>query len=163
MNIFVLDKSPEEAAKMHYDKHVVKMILETSQILQTVLSLKGAKTVYKQTHISHPCVKWAGKSISNFRWLERLLIALNKEYMFRYNKGEHASFTAFKNCSFCLEDYDWPETGQTEFALAMPDEFKGKDAVSSYRNYYLTGKTHLVSYKKRKPPQWLVSSIRAQL
>ena len=33
MNIFVLDENPQIAAQMHNDKHVVKMILETAQLL----------------------------------------------------------------------------------------------------------------------------------
>jgi len=36
MNIFVLDKDPYVAAQMMCDKHVVKMILEGSQMLSTV-------------------------------------------------------------------------------------------------------------------------------
>ena len=35
MNIFHLDKNPIKCAEYHCDKHVVKMILETSQMLST--------------------------------------------------------------------------------------------------------------------------------
>ena len=35
MNIFYLDTRPKEAAMMHCDKHCVKMILETAQLLST--------------------------------------------------------------------------------------------------------------------------------
>lgn len=36
MNIFVLSEGPVEAARMQCDKHVVKMIVETAQMLCTV-------------------------------------------------------------------------------------------------------------------------------
>ena len=36
MNIFILDKNPKKAAEYHCDKHVIKMILETSQLLCSV-------------------------------------------------------------------------------------------------------------------------------
>ena len=35
MNIFYLDKCPVKAAKYQYNKHVVKMILESAQMLCT--------------------------------------------------------------------------------------------------------------------------------
>ena len=35
MNIFYLHKDPEISAKMHCDKHVVKMIIEYAQLMST--------------------------------------------------------------------------------------------------------------------------------
>ena len=35
MNIFYLHEKPEVCAKMHCDKHVVKMIIEYAQMLST--------------------------------------------------------------------------------------------------------------------------------
>ena len=51
MNIFYLDPDPVAAAQMQCDKHVVKMALETAQILSTVLG-----GPYKPTHAKHPSV-----------------------------------------------------------------------------------------------------------
>jgi hypothetical protein len=42
MNIFVLSRCPRAAARLHCDKHVVKMILETAQLLYTA---RGAGVV----------------------------------------------------------------------------------------------------------------------
>ena len=56
MNIFVLDKNPRIAAEMHCDKHCVKMILETAQMLSTahrVYDTPQAENVYKQAHLNH--------------------------------------------------------------------------------------------------------------
>lgn len=36
MNIFALDKCPKISAKYHCDKHVVKMIIESAQMISTV-------------------------------------------------------------------------------------------------------------------------------
>lgn len=41
MNIFVLDYNPQKAALYHCDKHVVKMILESAQILSSICRLKN--------------------------------------------------------------------------------------------------------------------------
>jgi hypothetical protein len=83
MNIFLLDSNIKKCAQYHCDKHVVKMILESAQILSTVLRLNGVDQGYKTTHANHPCTLWAGKSFSNWKWLRELASALNKEYRFR--------------------------------------------------------------------------------
>ena len=45
MNIFVLDKNPIRAAQLQCDKHVVKMIVESAQMLSTAHRiLDGTKT-----------------------------------------------------------------------------------------------------------------------
>lgn len=78
VNIFVLDRSPERAARYHCERHVVKMVLETAQIPGTAVWLKdaelagrlsGAGRIYKHTHKSHPCTLWATESRCNFHWL----------------------------------------------------------------------------------------------
>ena len=43
MNIFILDYNPTNCARMHADKHVVKMVLETAQILSTALHSLGVE------------------------------------------------------------------------------------------------------------------------
>ena len=68
MNIFALSNDPHEAAQMQCDKHVVKMTLETAQILSTVHHLHGcifADQMYKATHKSHPCTLWAAENSAN--------------------------------------------------------------------------------------------------
>jgi len=66
MNIFVLDTDTKTCAQYHCDKHVVKMILESIQILPTALNKKGFVTPFKSTHHNHPCVLWAESSYDNF-------------------------------------------------------------------------------------------------
>ena len=79
MNIFILDANIKKCARYHCDQHVVKMILESVQIMCTALNKKGFDTPYKSTHINHPCVLWTEKSYDNFLWLSRLAYALNDE------------------------------------------------------------------------------------
>lgn len=87
MNIFVTSPNAIECAKALDDKRVVKMVLESCQILNTTLITLGAKGIgYKPTHKNHPCVLWAGASFDNYRWLLSHFKALLDEYTSRYGK-----------------------------------------------------------------------------
>ena len=172
MNIFALDLDPRKAAQAHCDKHVVKMILESAQILSTVWHMlpEGAHyaippEAYRPTHKHHPCVKWAASSGANYRWLWQLASCLGEEFAFRYGH-RHKSMDVINALSeppLCVS-----KGPQTPFALAMPDEFsadyyaltgqgmdKGQAAVECYREYYRCAKAHMLSYRKRLPPDWL--------
>lgn len=85
MNIFVTSVCPEESAGNLDTKRVIKMILESAQIMSTVHHIKGThvKGMYKPTHINHPCTKWAAASQANYYWLYRHFNALCKEYTLR--------------------------------------------------------------------------------
>ena len=140
------------AAQAHADRHVVKMILETAQILCTVLNELGYSTPYKSTHKNHPSVMWAKKSKNNFLWLKELGLELGKEYTYRYGKI-HKSALIIEN----LPDPDenkFKEKTLTSFALAMPEQYKTSDPVVSYRNYYLGAKKDIMKYTKREVPIW---------
>jgi hypothetical protein len=152
MNIFVLDLDPKLAAQMHTNRHVVKMITETAQILSAVLLLNGQNATYKLTHKNHPCTIWARESLSNWMWLRELGLALHDEYKFRYGDfKEHKAALEIEK----LEIPTIFDKGLTPFALAMPDEYKTDDPVESYRNYYLGAKTHLFEFGNRGAPIWI--------
>lgn len=152
MNIFVLDTNPQRAAQYHNDKHVVKMILETAQILSTINHKHGVDAPYKATHHNHPCVLWAEQSTANYQWLVTLGFALCEEYTHRYNKI-HKSVSALVATAFPPDSI--PEGELTPFAQAMPDDCKNSDAVIAYRNYYIKYKQALASWKNRPAPEWL--------
>ena len=121
MNIFVLDRDIEKCAQYHCDQHVVKMILESVQLLCTALNKKGFDTPYRSTHVKHPCVLWVEESYGNFVWLKELTIALNAEYQFRYQKtSSHKSMSVLGE----IEKFRFTDCGLTEFAQAMPDHYK---------------------------------------
>ena len=86
MNIFVLDRDPKIAATMLCDKHVVKMIVETAQMLCTAASKLGHDVPYKPTHAKHPCTLWVGESKSNWNWLLDHGLEMCSEYTLRYNR-----------------------------------------------------------------------------
>ena len=72
MNIFILDKDPKTAAEYHCDKHVIKMILETAQMLCTAHWETGSQAPYRATHKNHPCTKWTRLNTSNYKWLKNI-------------------------------------------------------------------------------------------
>ena len=152
MNIFALNSDPILAAQNHVDKHVVKMPLEASQILCTVVRGLGGEARYKPTHKNHPCTLWAGECSGNYEWLVELGLALCNEYTYRYGK-RHACEAVIREISAPLPALRIAP--RSAFALAMPEEYKQADAVESYRAYYRGEKQHLHSWKNRQPPVWL--------
>jgi hypothetical protein len=167
MNVFILDTDPKLAAQYHCDKHVVKMILEYSQLLCTTHHIlvpdQSDLIPYKMTHKNHPCAVWARQSKNNYWFIRELARHLNKEYMYRYGKTvghkswqvidnlpfiKPSAFSYFCNSSYPL-DYD-------SVPQAMPDEYKvSGDPVTAYRNYYANGKKDILSYKFCSKPDWL--------
>ena len=155
MNIFVLDKDPQIAAEMACDKHVVKMILETAQMLCTAARARGAWAPYGATHKGHPCTKWAGASLGNWKWLIEHGEALCGEYTKRYGKC-HKSSSVIGYCKVLKLDFANDEQQRTPFAQAMPDKYKDACVVTAYRNYYMGEKASFATWKTKKPDWWRV-------
>lgn len=136
MNIFVLDEDPELAASYLNDKHVVKMALESAQLLSSVHRIyDNNELVYKNTHINHPCSVWVRKSKSNYNWLYNHFKAICTEYTERYHKI-HKSYLIL-NEYLMYPPNGMLDIGLTEFAQAMPDIYKTDNAVIAYRSYYV--------------------------
>ncbi len=156
MNIFILDNDIQQCARYHCDLHVSKMILESVQILCTALNEQGFRTPYKSTHRKHPCVRWVMDSHDNFLWLAALADALNKEYRYRYEKDrDHASIIVLRD----IAGLEYEARGLTEFAQAMPDQYKVPgDAVSAYRAFYLGEKHRFARWTRRPAPDWWISN-----
>ena len=169
MNIFFLHWNPRVAAQYHCDKHVVKMIIETAQMLYSahwVLNpLDIPPNAYKLAHKNHPCSIWVRQSLSNYMWLASLGWWLCKEYQFRYgsskiHKTEEHILWLIKNAPTSI-----PYTDMTTPALAMPDEYKQKDPIESYRVFYIESKCKardIVKYSCRDIPQFLIPYVRCQ-
>ena len=148
MNIFYLHQDPVKAAEYQYNKHVVKMVLESAQILCTVHHKymgEDADVPYKSTHKNHPSTLWAGQSAQNYEWLYRHFVALCEEYKKRYGK-EHLSYTKCKDKVNMLPG-GMLETGLTEMPQCMPDEYKDDCSVQAYWNYYIHGKKDIANLK----------------
>ena len=189
MNIFVVDKSPTISAQNLCNKHVVKMIIETAQMLSTAhrvldgipyvdvtasgRKVKRYKHPYNNFDLSlckavmqnHPCTKWCMETHANYEWLYQHGRALLQEYHYRYER--HHSMTGLYNMflsgppiKLCM-----PSRNErlTPFAQAMPDKYKDKDAVVAYRNYYLGEKAKFAQWKKRNPPEWYSEGLTMTL
>lgn len=138
MNIFYLSEDPNQAAKYMYNKHVVKMILESAQLLCTAHIISDGETAdvpYKATHKNHPSAIWARESVSNYIWLYDHMIALGNEYTRRYGKKH---LTILK-CSgaLCKAPKNVTKIDLTPIPQCMPDQYKVPgNSVEAYWNYY---------------------------
>jgi hypothetical protein len=165
MNIFFLDENPALAAQYHADRHVVKMILESAQLICTALHEQGVPPElipYKPTHRNHPCAIWARETKGNLVWLYPLMMELNDEWKYRFDHEEnHKSVQALEDAG--IFSMIWSEAyipnndfERTKPALAMPDYCKiFDDPVKCYRYYYKFEKTHLHKWTSRKEPYWI--------
>ena len=93
MNIFVLSCCAATAATLHCDKHCIKMILETAQLLYTHLDAVGLRLPpakglkpYKPTHKHHTCALWLHGGRAHFYWLLELGLRLCHVYTKRFGK-----------------------------------------------------------------------------
>lgn len=145
MNIFYLSTDPKKAAKYMYNKHVVKMILESAQLLCTAHVIsdgENANVPYKATHKNHPSAIWTRESISNYKWLYDHMIALGEEYTRRYGKKH---LTILK-CSGVLSKApaNVTKTELTPMPQCMPDQYKVPgNSVEAYWNYYEAEKVNV--------------------
>jgi len=160
VNIFFLDWDVEKNAQYHCDKHVVKMILETAQLLCGVHHVAVHDTAhdtahvpYKLSHKNHPCSIWARDSMSNYLYLCEIGLALCEEYTYRYGK-RHKSQEVIEWC--LMNKPQIQDIGFTTPPKAMPDEYKTEDVIESYRKYYLGAKKTFLTWKERKVPEWVI-------
>lgn len=154
MNIFVLEPDPVGAAVAQCDKHVVKMPLESAQMLCTVARQYGFDAPYRPTHSKHPCTLWAGSSVEAFDWLLQHGLALCSEYQTRYGK-EHkcqAVLRAVGDTEGLRQSL--PQSPMAAFAQAMPDQYRQPDAVQAYRAFYKGEKARFATWRSNPPSWW---------
>ena len=161
------------------DKHVVKMILESAQLLCTAHRILDGRMVaaksktgrnvkrfvlddardsvlYTATHVNHPSAVWARRSVENYNWLYEHFYALGREYTYRYEKT-HKCFTGEMSYMLQSPPLNLREYDMTEMPSAMDDEYKiSDDPITNYRNYYKLGKARMHAWKKRQPPTWIL-------
>lgn len=182
MNIFYVDSDPEVAARNMVDRHVVKMILETAQLLSTAhrvidgeeyvgqsqsgrkakrwrLSGNADAIMYAATHINHPSAVWVRENSANYAWLYDHLLALGREYTYRYGRT-HLTIDKLKDI---LKDAP-QNIKQSNVMSKMPSCMDKQyivslDPIVNYRNYYNYGKTDLLRWSNRPPPKWIDGTI----
>ena len=156
MNIFYIHDDPKVCATAMTDKHIVKMILESAQLMSTAhrvldgepyikLSKSGArlkrythdKPFYQASHINHPSGVWVRESQHNYQWLYNHFLALNAEYTRRYGKT-HKSYTEL-NELLRYPPRNVPVTAaRTPMRIAITDTQWHRDCpIDSYRAYYI--------------------------
>lgn len=181
MNLFILDINPVQAAKLQCDKHVVKMIVESAQMLSTAHRMldgaqkrapsKSGKTMskhwvhpdpdmdavlYKAVHMAHPCTVWTMQSYMNYNWHYEHFVALCHEYTHRYGKV-HATYTKLSGVLYAPPK-NIKGGPMTQFPLAMkanPECMFPNDPVKSYRMFYQTKQDRFkMVWSKREIPEW---------
>ena len=187
MNIFYLDHNVAKCAEYHVDKHCIKMILEYCQLLSTahriidgtetiaksktgrnvkrwILPDERENIIYSATHINHPSAVWVRQSAMNYHWLYTLLVALCKEYTYRYGKIHKCESSGLVNHLQITPKNINSNLNFTEPTPAMPDDCKvSGNSLQSYHNYYVMNKSHLWSWKgkinSRTQPQWFIEMV----
>ncbi len=184
VNVLYFSDDPELAARQHCDKHVAEMIIACCRILSAVWAEKASdlvtldwtmiaqpapprerkhlvatiadQRIYAATMFisSHPSVAWASLYGGNYEWLWRLGMALLSEYTMRFDRI-HACTPVLR----ALETIPPSLAGTLETwcdaPSVVPPEVHFEDTVTSYREYYRKGKTFLLCYARRVPPEWI--------
>ena len=169
MNIFVTDHCPIQSARNLPDKHIVKMPLETCQMLSIIYSdwyygvgklYKSDGTPYRTAHGAfrkHPCTQWAAANQYNLAWLIQHGLALCTEYNLRYNKVHtcerviHQAESIYRRCFD--DDFSQASRKVADFTRAMPEYLKFDttiDTITAYKRY-LNTKPWLASNYLRIP------------
>ena len=187
MNIFVLDENPVTSAKMMCDKHVVKMIVESAQMLSTAHRMIDGnlytdktkagrkikrwkhpnsnmeKTLYKACHTGHPSTVWVMQSAYNYHWLYKHMMALNTEFKMRYGHIlDHKTVQLLEGALMYPPKNISLNTIATDPPPAMPDYCKiPGDSVASYRKYYIYEKQRFATWKSPSTvPAWYIDGVK---
>ena len=173
MNIFVTDSCPVQSAQNLPDKHIVKMPLETCQMLSIIYSdwyygvgklYKSDGTPYRTAHgafRNHPCTQWAAANQYNLAWLIMHGLALCDEYTLRYHKIHTCQDVIHQATRIYDSIFDEPAYSAfskvTDFTRAMPEDIKYDMTITTIEAYikYLNTKpwlsTNYLRIPSRKP------------
>ena len=170
---FVTDPDPIQSAQNLPDKHIVKMPLETCQMLSIIYSdwyygvgklYKSDGTPYRTSHgafRNHPCTQWAAANQYNLAWLIMHGLALCDEYTLRYDKVhtcQDVIHQAVRIYNACFDDSVTQSFHKvTSFTRAMPESIKFDttiDTITAYKQYLNTKPwlaTNYLRIPSRKP------------
>jgi hypothetical protein len=186
MNIFYVHTDPVIAAQSLVDKHCIKMILESAQLLSTAHRvMDGQKEII--TPEFDPYRPDALRRKKTFYTLPD-----DREYALYL--ATHVNHPSAIWCRESVENYLWlvehfhalldeytyrygkkhkcynlllilqsppfnlKEYDMTPMPCAMDDEYKiSDDPVVNYRNYYNKGKASLHKWTKRDAPDWIIA------
>ena len=152
VNVFATDIDPVIAAYNLDDKRVVKMCVETAQLLSQALIANGSSAtgIYASNHAKHPSALWAGSTRANFMWLVTHGLALCDCYTNVYYK-RHKSRDVIEQCR--LNASDIPDGPITTFAIAADrvqySMLDRSEPVECYRHYM-----RIKWYNDKRKPTW---------
>lgn len=182
MNIFYLDEEPRIAAQYACDQHVVKMIVETAQLLSTAHRILDGKEYidsssgrkirrwalddylldklfYHATHINHPSAIWVRSNRAAYDWTVRYLYCLCDEYTLRYGKT-HKTESLAKAFNLNYPKNLDPSNIFSPPPQTMPEQYKLQDTVEAYRRFYIYDKSKFAKWKHGNIPDWFRSGSR---
>lgn len=179
MNIFFLHNDPVIAAQMQCDRHIVKMTIESAQMLSTAhrmldgiehfeLNATGRRirrwyledarenVMYKAVHMNHPCTIWTRQNSANYLWHYEHFVALCDEYTYRYGNKTHKTDSLLRRPLTQLPDNIIQGDKITPPAMAIEESCKfEKNPVECYRRFYETKQARFsMHWTKRKAPDW---------
>ena len=176
MNRFIIDHHPVEIAKQLCDEHIVKMVLEEAQMLNTAVRIHAPEFaeeagLYKIAYQNHPCTIWARENSMNYMFGVRLMKAMNDEYMWRYPERKENGKWVVNKGHISMRHFDalveavkyMPNTHN--FVTPHPQCFSGHDhcktdehwPVIAYRRFYKVDKSAFARYNKgRSMPEWML-------
>ena len=178
MNIFAVQSNPNIAAIELCDQHIVKMPIESAQMLSTahrcldgdrfedrtkngrrytrwILSDERESVLYKSTMRGHPCTQWTMESLQNYLWLSIHALEMCEEYTRRYDK-RHGSQDVIEYLRVNYPKNLPNDSMRSSFAQAMPNNYKRQDSVEAYRQYYIGDKLKFARWKTPdKVPSWI--------
>lgn len=161
MQLFILDRCPVHSAMYLADVHVIKMCLETAQILSSIMAIKGLplfEGAPKPYNTRHPVIK-AIDTQAKLNWVLNHNIALQAEFIYRFHK-QHKYFKLFGNYIETLSVLEQVAKQASPEGLAR--DFKDftttkEDIVEAHRDYYKFKKSIIKRWKytNREEPDWL--------
>ena len=166
MNIFIVDLDPKEAARSLCDKHIVKMPLESAQMLCHAAYKLGNPSLNKppyedlpKKYHRHPCTLWILESKQNYLWTCEHALELCKEYTARYDKI-HKCQAVIEWCINHVPER-LPNIGLTPFATAIKKDLYShlivpEDPVTTYRKFYIADKASFAKWKRNKPSWYTI-------
>lgn len=185
MNIFYVDKDPMDAAQALVDKHVVKMILESAQLLSTAHRVLDGQMQVRERLVPG--------TLENPKYRKHKLWVLPDSRNDVMYQATHINHPSAVWCRQSVKNYDWlvdhffalmreythrygkthkcygeisymlqspphnlKEWDWTEMPSCMANEYIiSNDSLTNYRNYYILGKSKLHKWTNRQPPEWI--------
>lgn len=149
MMVFLLDENHNQRAKFHCDKHVNKMLVESTQLMNTALHINDAEQLTFDDPIRPfpEWAMWAAESFDNWLWLLDHSLALGEEFRWRSARHDHRSLTRIMDNwvdQYILTNekrkigkyFDGPPSGMTDFPVCVGDTEHSADPIETYRRFY---------------------------